>query len=157
MTESHKVSVGGAITAYDLVLSGETERAFALIRPPGHHAHRVVYGDRGFCIVHNEAIALEAMREKYGDMRVAMVDTDCHHADGTEDIYWNDPDTLVISIHQDGRTLFPGTGFIKDQGGPGAFGLNVNVPLPPGSGEEGFLYILEHVVMPILDEFQPIS
>lgn len=155
LTDSHKVSVGGAITAYDLVFSGEVQRSFALIRPPGHHAHRIVYGDRGFCIVNNEAIALEAMRQRYGDLRVAIVDTDCHHGDGTQDIYWNDPDTLVINVHQDGRTLFPGTGHLDERGGPGAYGLTVNVPLPPGTGEEGFLSVLENVIMPILESYEP--
>ncbi|NLM17988.1 MAG: histone deacetylase [Candidatus Riflebacteria bacterium] len=155
LTKSHMVSIGGAIEAYDLVFSKRAERSFALVRPPGHHAHRVVYGDRGFCIVNNEAVALEKMRAKYGDLRVAIIDTDCHHGDGTEDIYWNDPDTLLISFHQDGRTLFPGTGSLDDAGGPSAYGYNINIPLPPGTGAEGFLYVLDNVVMPILDEYKP--
>jgi hypothetical protein len=88
-------------------------------------------------------------------MRVAIVDTDCHHGDGTEDIYWNDPDTLFISFHQDGRTLYPGTGDIDELGGPGAFGYNVNIPLPPNTGDAGFHYILENTVMPILEDYKP--
>lgn len=155
VTESHFVSIGGAIKAFDLVFNKKVDKSFSLVRPPGHHAHKVVYGDRGFCIVNIEAVALEKMREKYGDLKVAIVDTDCHHGDGTEDIYWNDKDTLVISFHQDGRTLFPGTGFIEDAGGPSAYGYNVNIPLPPQTGEEGFLYVLENVVMPILEEYKP--
>jgi hypothetical protein len=87
--------------------------------------------------------------------KVAIVDTDCHHGDGTQDIYWHDPDTLFISIHQDGRTLFPGTGFINELGGPNAMGKTLNLPLPPKTSEEGFLYALENVVMPVLDEFKP--
>ncbi|NLJ94843.1 MAG: histone deacetylase, partial [Clostridiaceae bacterium] len=102
-----------------------------------------------------EAVALEHIRAKHGKLKVAIVDTDCHHGDGTEDIYWNDPDTLVISFHQDGRTLYPGTGDVHESGGPAAFGYNVNIPLPPQTGEEGFLYVLDNVVMPILDEYQP--
>jgi acetoin utilization deacetylase AcuC-like enzyme len=154
-SESHMVSMGGAIEAFDLVFSGRADKSFALVRPPGHHAHRVVYGDRGFCVGNIEAVGLEAMRAKYGDLRVAVIDTDCHHGDGTEDIYWNDPDTLLISFHQDGRTLYPGTGYIGDAGGPGAYGYNVNIPLPPRTGEEGYLYVLENVIMPILDEYKP--
>ena len=134
-SESHMVSMGGAIEAFDLVFSGRADKSFALVRPPGHHAHRVVYGDRGFCVGNIEAVGMEAMRAKYGDLRVAVIDTDCHHGDGTEDIYWNDPDTLFISFHQDGRTLYPGTGYIGDAGGPGAFGYNINIPLPPKTGE----------------------
>lgn len=131
------------------------DKSFALVRPPGHHAHRVVYGDRGFCVVNTEAVMVERIRQEFGDMRIAIVDTDCHHGDGTEDIFWNDKETLFISFHQDGRTLFPGTGFIDDMGGPSAYGYNVNIPLPPETGEEGFEHIMDKVVMPILDEYQP--
>lgn len=155
VTQSHLISVGGAIKAFQKVMEGEVDKSFALVRPPGHHAHRVVYGDRGFCIVNVEAVMLEKIRQEYKDLRVAIVDTDCHHGDGTQDIYWNDKDTLFISFHQDGRTLYPGTGHIDEFGGPKAYGYNVNIPLPPGTGEEGFLYVLDHVVLPILDEYQP--
>lgn len=155
LTESHFIAAGGVMKAFDTVCSGNSDKAFALIRPPGHHAQRVVYGDRGFCIINTEAVGLAYARHKYGDKRVAIIDTDCHHGDGTQDIFWNDPDTLFISFHQDGRTLYPGTGSAKELGGPGAFGYNINIPLPPNTGDEGFLYVLEHVVMPILDEYKP--
>ncbi|HZK09618.1 MAG TPA: histone deacetylase [Clostridia bacterium] len=155
LTESHFISVGGAIRAAQAVMNKEVDKSFALVRPPGHHAHRVVYGDRGFCVVNIEAIMLEKMRQEFGPLRVAIVDTDCHHGDGTEDIYWNDKDTLFISFHQDGRTLYPGTGAIGDLGGPSAYGYNVNIPLPPRTGEEGFLYVLNKVVKPILDDYKP--
>ena len=155
LTESHFISVGGAIRCSQAVMKGEVDKSFALVRPPGHHAHRVVYGDRGFCVVNIEAVMIEKMRAEFGPLRVAIVDTDCHHGDGTEDIYWNDKDTLFISFHQDGRTLYPGTGFIEDFGGPSAYGYNVNIPLPPQTGDEGFLYVLENVVMPILEDYKP--
>ena len=155
LTESHFIAAGGVMRAFDAVLSKETDKSFALVRPPGHHAQRVVYGDRGFCIANIEAVGLAYARQKYGDMRVAVVDTDCHHGDGTEDIYWNDPDTLFISFHQDGRTLYPGTGPIEDLGGPSAFGCNVNIPLPPNTGDEGFQYVLENTVLPILEDYKP--
>jgi len=83
------------------------------------------------------------------------VDTDCHHGDGTQDIYWNDPDTLCISIHQDGRTLYPGTGFRDEFGGPNALGATLNIPLPPQTSDEGFLMVLDRVILPVLDEFKP--
>jgi len=82
-----------------------------------------------------------------------VVDTDCHHGDGTQDIYWHDPDVLFISLHQDGRTLYPGTGFPKDCGGPKALGRTVNIPLPPGTSDEGYMMAMERVVMPILKDF----
>lgn len=152
---SHLASAGGAIRAGELVLSGERERAFALVRPPGHHAMRVSHGNRGFCNINIEAVMLENLRRRFGPMRVAIVDTDCHHGDGSQDIFWNDPDTLFISLHQDGRTLYPGTGFISECGGPGALGKTVNIPLPPGTGDEGYLYVTEHAVLPMLEAFKP--
>jgi acetoin utilization deacetylase AcuC-like enzyme len=152
---SHLVSAGGAITAGRLVLSGECRKSFALVRPPGHHAHRVVHGGRGFCNINNEAIMIERLRHEYGVRRVAIVDTDCHHGDGTQDIYWHDPDTLFISLHQDGRTLYPGTGAVTEMGGPSALGATVNIPLPPETGDEGFLLAARLIVRPILDEWQP--
>jgi acetoin utilization deacetylase AcuC-like enzyme len=154
-TESHFISAGGAKTTGMAVLDRQIERGFAMVRPPGHHAMRVVHGARGFCNINIEAIMIEYLREAYGIEKVAIVDTDCHHGDGTQDIYWHDPDTLFISIHQDGRTLYPGSGFPNELGGPNAVGKTLNIPLPPNTSEEGFLYTAEHVIMPILKDFKP--
>jgi acetoin utilization deacetylase AcuC-like enzyme len=151
----HLASVGSAVAAGRLVAGGRTQKAFALTRPPGHHAMKMVQGGRGFCAVNIEAIMIERLRREYGVRRVAVVDTDCHHGDGTQDIYWHDPHTLFISIHQDGRTLYPGTGFSNELGGPGARGATINIPLPPQTGDEGFLYVMEHLVRPILDHWRP--
>lgn len=156
ITPSHNISAGGCIKAARLVLSGVVERAFALVRPPGHHAMRVVHGSRGFCTINIEAVMVEWIRKNHpGIRRIAIVDTDCHHGDGTQDIYWHDPDVLYISIHQDGRTLYPGSGFPSEYGGPQAPGLTVNIPLPPMTGDEGILWALENAVLPILDDFKP--
>ncbi len=155
VTESHLISAGGCLVAADAVMRGEVDNAFALVRPPGHHAMRVVHGNRGFCNINMEAVMIEYIRDVYGVGRVAVVDTDCHHGDGTQDIYWHDPETLFISLHQDGRTLYPGSGFPDEAGGPNAPGRTVNIPLPPGTGEEGFLYALEELVMPLLEWFKP--
>jgi acetoin utilization deacetylase AcuC-like enzyme len=155
MTESHFISAGGAKTVGMAVAEGAVKRGFALVRPPGHHANRVVHGARGFCNVNNEAIMIEYLRRAYQIDRVAIVDTDCHHGDGTQDIYWHDPDTLFISLHQDGRTLYPGSGFRDEFGGPNAVGATINIPLPPLTSDEGILYAMRHVVMPILDDFKP--
>ncbi len=155
MSESHLISSGGAILAAKKVMDKEVERAFAIVRPPGHHAMQTVFGDRGFCIVNIEAIMVEYIRRHYGVRKIAIVDTDCHHGDGTQDIFYNDPDTLFISLHQDGRTLYPGSGFQDELGGPSAQGYNINIPLPPETGEEGFDMVTERVILPILDEFHP--
>ena len=154
-TASHFISAGGAQTIARAVMEKEIHCGFALVRPPGHHAMRVVHGNRGFCNINIEAIMIEYLRQTYPIQRVAIVDTDCHHGDGTQDIYWHDPDTLFISIHQDGRTLYPGSGFPNEMGGPNAIGTTLNIPLPPNTSEEGFLYTLEQVVRPILDDFNP--
>jgi acetoin utilization deacetylase AcuC-like enzyme len=154
-TESHRISAGGAIQAARLVLEREAQHAFALVRPPGHHAMKVVQGNRGFCNINIEAVMVEWIREHYGPKRIAIVDTDCHHGDGTQDVYWHDPDVLFISLHQDGRTLYPGSGFPNENGGPKAVGKTVNIPLPPNTSDEGYLHALEQVVLPILADFKP--
>lgn len=156
ITPSHNVSAGGCIEAARLVLEGVVDNAFALVRPPGHHAMRVVQGARGFCNINIEAVMVEWVRKHYPKIRkIAIVDTDCHHGDGTQDIYWHDPDVLYISIHQDGRTLYPGSGFPAEYGGPNAAGLTLNIPLPPRTSDEGILCAMENAVMPVLEDFKP--
>ena len=156
ITPSHNISAGGCLEAARLVLEGVVDNAFALVRPPGHHAMRVVHGARGFCNINIEAVMVEWVRKHYQKIRkIAIVDTDCHHGDGTQDIYWHDPDVLYISIHQDGRTLYPGSGFPSEYGGPGAAGMTVNIPLPPRTGDEGILHVMKEVVLPILHDFKP--
>ena len=152
VTDSHRASAGGAITAARLVMEKKEDKAFALVRPPGHHAMRVTHGNRGFCNINNEAVMVEYIRDHYPHptgrpLRIAIVDTDVHHGDGSQDIFWNDPNTLFISLHQDGRTLYPGTGFPQECGGPGALGRTINIPLPPETSDEGYLYAIEHAVL----------
>ena len=155
VTDAHRVSAGGAIAAADAVLRGEVDRAFALVRPPGHHAMAMVHGIRGFCTINIEAVMVQHIRKTYGVKRVAIVDTDVHHGDGSQDVFYHDPDTLYISFHQDGRTLYPGTGFMDEFGGPQAIGANIDIPLPPGTGDEGLLQVMRELVLPILHEFKP--
>ena len=155
VTDAHLVSAGAALTLADALMAGDIRNGFSLSRPPGHHAMRVVHGNRGFCNINNMAILVEYLRSRYGLRRIAIVDTDVHHGDGTQDIFWHDPDVLFISFHQDGRTLYPGTGFIEELGGPNARGRTLNIPLPPETPDPGILYVLEELVLPILREFQP--
>ena len=155
VTDAHRVSAGGAIAAADAVLQGEVDRAFALVRPPGHHAMAMVHGIRGFCTINIEAVMIQHIRQNYGVKRVAIVDTDVHHGDGSQDVFYHDPDTLYISFHQDGRTLYPGTGFMDEFGGPQAIGANIDIPLPPSTGDEGLLKVMRELVLPILHEFKP--
>lgn len=155
ITPAHLASAGGCLTAADAVMRGEVKRAFALVRPPGHHAMRVVHGIRGFCTVNIEAVMVEYLRSKYQVRRIAVVDTDVHHGDGSQDVFYHDPDTLYISFHQDGRTLYPGTGFPEEAGSPGAWGTNINLPLLPGTGDEGLHRLYDGLISHILEDFQP--
>ncbi len=155
ITPAHLASAGGCLTAADAVMRGEVKRAFALVRPPGHHAMRVVHGIRGFCTVNIEAVMVEYLRSKYQVRRIAVVDTDVHHGDGSQDVFYHDPDTLYISFHQDGRTLYPGTGFPEEAGSPGTWGTNINLPLLPGTGDEGLHRLYDGLISHILEDFQP--
>lgn len=98
---------------------------------------------------------VEYLRKVYGVRKVAIVDTDVHHGDGTQDIFYNDAETLFISFHQDGRTLYPGTGFTDELGSPMALGTTLNLPLPPGTTDAGLHQILDHLIMPVLADFKP--
>ncbi len=155
ITDAHLIAAGAAILLAEQIVSGHIKNGFALVRPPGHHAMRVVHGNRGFCNINNEAIMIDYLRSKHGIKRVAIIDTDAHHGDGTQDIFWHDPDVLFISFHQDGRTLYPGTGFTDELGGPKAFARTINIPLPPGTTDESLLYIVDNLILPVLRDFKP--
>jgi acetoin utilization deacetylase AcuC-like enzyme len=146
------LAAGGTIRAMQAVLSGEVANAYALVRPPGHHA--LPDKAMGFCLFANIAVAIRHARLHHGLGRVAVVDWDVHHGNGTEAIFWDDPDTLTLSLHQD--RLFPTVGGgIDAQGGPGSLGSVINVPLPPGSGNGAYLHAFERVVLPALRRFRP--
>ena len=155
VTDAHRVSAGSAITAAKLVMENAVKRSFALVRPPGHHAMRIVHGIRGFCTINIEAIMVEELRQKYGVKKVAIVDTDVHHGDGTQNIFYHDPNVLYISLHQDGRTLYPGSGFPDEAGSPAAWGTTINLPLLPGTGDKGVLTLADELIRPILADFSP--
>jgi acetoin utilization deacetylase AcuC-like enzyme len=146
------LAAGGTITAVDAVLDGRVRNAYALVRPPGHHAESDV--GRGFCIFGNVVIAVEHARASRGIGRVAVVDWDVHHGNGTQKAFYRDPGVLTISIHQD-RWYPHDSGEMDERGeGPG-FGFNVNIPLPPGSGHGAYLATIERVVVPALRAFRP--
>ena len=145
------LSAGSVLTCLERVLSGEADRGYAIGRRSGHHASRDT--GYGFCIFNNVAVAAKAA-QRAGVERIAIVDIDAHHGNGTEAIFYEDPDILTISIHED--RMFPvETGGSGARGGPGAEGSNVNVPLAPGTGDGGYLYAVERIVVPALDAFRP--
>ncbi len=144
------LAAGGAIEMMDAVISGKVTNGYALIRPPGHHAVRET--GMGYCIFSNLAVAVMAAKERYGkDFRVAVIDWDVHHGNGTESIFLDDPTVLTISLHQD--RLYPHeTGDLTTLGRDGS---NINVPLPPGTGKGGYRYAMTEVVLPALERFKP--
>lgn len=153
--DAHLIAAGSSMVLGKALMKKEIKNGFALVRPPGHHSGSTVWGNRGFCTLNNEAILVNYLRANCGIKKVAIIDTDVHHGDGTQDIFYHDPNVLFISIHQDGRTLFPGTGFTDEKGGPNAWDTTLNIPLIPGVGDEGFLYTLETWVLPRVEEFKP--
>src|SRR5262245_12921312 len=146
------LSAGGVMAAVDAVLDGRVDNAYALVRPPGHHAE--ADQGMGFCIFGNVAIAVKHAREARGLSRVAVVDWDVHHGNGTESAFYRDPSVLTISLHQD--NYFPaGRGKLEEGGeGPGE-GYNLNLPLPPGSGHGAYEAAFARVVGPALRRFRP--
>jgi acetoin utilization deacetylase AcuC-like enzyme len=146
------LAAGGTITAVDAVLDGRVRNAYALVRPPGHHAEADI--GRGFCIFGNVVVAIEHARATRGVGRVATVDWDVHHGNGTQKAFYRDPNVLTISIHQD-RWYPPDSGAIDERGDGRGAGFNINVPLPPGSGHGAYLAAVERVVIPALHAFRP--
>jgi len=146
------LAAGGTIALTDAVMTKKIDNGYALVRPPGHHAEPD--RGRGFCIFANIPIAIQHARKAYGIRRVAVVDWDVHHGNGTEKIFYEDPEALTISIHQD--NWYPAdSGHIHQTGDGAGKGYNINVPLPPGSGREAYLATFEKVVVPALHRFRP--
>lgn len=145
------LAVGGTRRAIDAVLRAEVDNAYALVRPPGHHAER----DRGFglCIFANAAVATKLAIRDHALGRVAIVDWDAHHGNGTESAFYDDPAVLTISIHQDMGLL--GRGTVQDAGCGAGVGYNMNIPLPPGSGTGAYIAAIDRVIAPALRRFRP--
>ena len=140
-------SAGGAVLAVDTVLGGAARNAFAAIRPPGHHAERATA--MGFCLFANAAIAARHAQAQWGLGRVAVVDFDVHHGNGTQDIFESDASLFYASSHQD--PCYPGTGAASEHG----VGNVVNAPLPPGAGSAAFRTTWQTILLPALDRFAP--
>lgn len=140
-------AVGAANAAVDDVFSGEADNVFVAARPPGHHAEKT--RAMGFCLFNSAAIAARYAQEKHGAERVAVVDWDVHHGNGTQDIFWDDPSVLYCSTHQ--MPLYPGTGARHDVG----VGNIVNAPLSAYTGSELFREAFRSRVLPSIDRFSP--
>ncbi len=141
-------AVGGGVRAVDEVMTGNAANAFVAVRPPGHHAE--VARPMGFCLFNSAAIAARYAQKKHGAERVAVVDFDVHHGNGSQDIFWSDKSVMYCSTHE--MPLYPGTGSITERG---EFNTVVNAPLRAGDGGEQFKQAMEGVIFPRLREFKP--
>ena len=127
------------------------DSAFALVRPPGHHA--TCEQAMGFCLFNNVAIATKHAMANYKLRRILIVDFDVHHGNGTQAAFYNDPYVLYISIHE--YPLYPGTGSIKETGSGEAEGTTINIPLPAGSGDTEYLEVFKRIIIPAVTRFKP--
>ncbi|MEZ4359501.1 MAG: histone deacetylase [Kofleriaceae bacterium] len=143
-------AAGGLVELTARAIAGEVSRGLAVVRPPGHHSTRE--RSMGFCLLNNVAVAAAAARAQ-GAARVAIVDWDVHHGNGTQDIFWDDPDVFYLSVHQ--YPFYPGTGGPAEAGGPAARGATLNVGLPPGMGDAEYLQVFDSVLVPALRRFRP--
>lgn len=146
------LSAGLAVGAVDAVLRGDLANAYALSRPPGHHC--LPDYPNGFCLLANIAIAIEAARARQGLGRVAVVDWDVHHGNGTEAIYYDRDDVLTVSLHQENNYPLD-TGAFDARGTGRGTGCNINVPLPAGCGHAAYVAAMERIVVPALERFRP--
>jgi acetoin utilization deacetylase AcuC-like enzyme len=149
--ETALLAAGGTLSAVDAVLDRKVEGAYALVRPPGHHARP---GEAmGFCFFNNIAICARYAAKKYGLSRILVVDWDEHHGNGTEEIFYNDNSVLYFSVHRDGN--YPGTGQIDRVGEGKGAGFNINVPLPRRCNDDDYEYVFRQILQPLADEYNP--
>jgi acetoin utilization deacetylase AcuC-like enzyme len=144
------LAAGAGIAAVDAALDGVASRSMALVRPPGHHATR--NRGMGFCLINSIAVAASHALSR-GLTRVAIVDWDVHHGNGTQDIFCETDQVLFCSVHQ--SPLYPGTGDASEQGTGAGWGFTVNVPLPPGTGDDVYLRVFDDIFLPKLREYRP--
>jgi acetoin utilization deacetylase AcuC-like enzyme len=146
------LSTGGVMAAVDAVLNGDVDNAYALVRPPGHHAEADT--GKGFCLFANASIAVKYAQQQKQVKRIAIVDWDVHHGNGAESIFWKDPSVLTMSVHQE--RCFPiDSGDMSDIGEGEGEGYNMNIPLPPGCGVGAYKAVFDRVIVPALHQFKP--
>ncbi len=151
--EMARLSLGSVLTCSDAVATGKVKRAFSAARPPGHHAEP----DRamGFCLFSNVAIAAKYLQKQHGVGKIAIVDFDVHHGNGTQACLEDDAETLLISMHQHPRTCYPGSGHEWEIGTGKGRGFTINITFQPGSDDADYLKVMEERVVPELDGYHP--
>jgi acetoin utilization deacetylase AcuC-like enzyme len=145
------LAAGSVVRATEAVLSGEANNAFALVRPPGHHATPSTA--MGFCLINNVAVAAQAARKRHGVDRIAIIDWDTHHGNGTQDIFYDDPDVLYISSHT--YPFYPGSGHWREMGSGDGQGATLNIPMPPHTGDRAFERVYDELVGRAVRRFDP--
>ncbi|SRR5579883_187802 len=150
--EIAKLSAGLLTAAVDGVIRREYRNAYALSRPPGHHC--LPAESKGFCLLANIPIAIEAVRQKHQLAKIAVIDWDVHHGNGTQAIFYDRPDVLTISLHQEG-CYPPGGGGAEERGNGRGAGYNINIPLLPGGGHDAYMYAMKRIVVPAIDRYRP--
>lgn len=151
--ETALLAAGGVMTAADVVARKEADNAMALVRPPGHHA--CIDRAMGFCYFNNVAVAVRHLQAAHGVGRVCIFDWDCHAGNGTMEIFREDPDVLVISLHQDPAGFYPGRGFADEIGRGAGRGAQINVPMAPGAGDADYALITRDFLVPVMRQFSP--
>lgn len=146
------LAAGGVMAAVDAVVAGDVTRAFALVRPPGHHAMSDL--GMGFCVFNNVVIAARHAQNSHGIKRILILDWDVHDGNGTQDAFYEDSDVVFLSIHQD--SLYPEQfGAIEQSGSGAGAGTTINIPLPAGSGDAAYAAVMREVIEPIARQFHP--
>jgi acetoin utilization deacetylase AcuC-like enzyme len=149
--ETALFAAGGVFSCIDALCSGMIRRVFAFVRPPGHHASQE--SARGFCLFNNVALAAEYAQTKHKLKRIAIIDFDVHHGDGTQSCFYRREDVLYISTHQ--FPFYPGTGDFHESGASEGKGFTLNLPLPEGTGDSSFAPVFSKIVSTVLDQYQP--
>jgi acetoin utilization deacetylase AcuC-like enzyme len=144
-------ATGGFLRLLDTVAAGDSSNGFAMVRPPGHHALR--NRAMGFCLFNTIAVGAQYLKAAHGAKRIAIVDWDVHHGNGTQDAFYDDPSVLFVSAHQ--YPFYPGTGGVAEVGVKEGTGFTINVPLPAGCGDAEYLRVFRDVVIPAVERFRP--
>jgi len=142
-------AAGAGPAAVDALRGGSLDAAFVAVRPPGHHAERS--GAMGFCLFNNIAVTAAYLQQQ-GE-RVAIVDWDVHHGNGTQNTFYDEPDVLYVSLHE--SPFYPGTGWVEDQGTRSGMGTTVNIPLPSGTSADSYRVAFGRIVVPVVEQFEP--
>jgi acetoin utilization deacetylase AcuC-like enzyme len=151
--EAALLAAGGGVGAVDRIIAATSENAFVLCRPPGHHAE--FERAFGFCFINNIAVAANHLIQNHGLERIMIVDYDAHHGNGTQNSFYSSNQVLYVGLHQDGRTLFPGSGFPDEIGRAQGEGYTMNLAMYPGAGDKSYSLAFDNVIEPLAESFKP--